>query len=349
MPVEDYCQRAVSSAAPDETLRVAAQRMESEGVGSLVVMEDGWPVGVLTDRDIVLRAVAEERDPDDTPVASALGRPAVTVAGDAGLGEALDLMKRKRVRRLPVVDAKGRGEGIIAADDVVRLLAEEITALARVTSAQLPVVASAGAEGAGGAAAGLEAPRPKRQVEHYQREVHCLRSDTNARGLAQLMKVRSVGCVVVTSDGEDAVGVVTDRDIVTRVVAPGQDPDGTLVSTIMSAPPVTAQATEPLQAVVAKMGDHGVRRIPILSGGQAVGIVTYDDLLVSFGRELAELGEAVRNEVRHEQLGAQFEQTRQAAESHLRDIGGQIAELGADSVDAVRKELEGVWERIRGR
>ncbi len=349
MPVQDYCQQSVSTALPGETLRAAAHRMESEGVGSLVVVEEDKLVGVLTDRDIALHALADGHDPDDTPVQSALRRRAVTIAGDAGLGEALDLMRSRRLRRLPVVDAKGRGAGIIAADDVVRLLAEEITALARVSAAQRPVAASAGAEGAGAAAAGLEGPRATRQVEHYQREVQCLRADTNARALAQLMKARAVGCVVATSDGEDAVGVVTDRDLVTRVVARDCDPDATPVSAIMSAPPVTAQATEPLQAVVAKMGDHGVRRIPILSGSQAVGIVTYDDLLVSFGRELAELGDAVRSEIRHEQLGAQVEHVRQTAEAHLRDFGSKVAELGADSVENLRKELDGVWERIRGR
>ncbi|MGH0036208.1 MAG: CBS domain-containing protein [Myxococcota bacterium] len=349
MSVEDHCQRSVCAALPGETLRAAAQRMESQGVGSLVIIEEDQPVGVLTDRDIVVNALAEGRDPDETPIRSALGRPAVTIAGGAGLGEALDLMKRKRLRRLPVVDAKGQGIGIISADDVVRLLAEEITGLARVSAAQLPVVASVGSASAGAAAAHLEAPRPTRAVEHYQREVQCLRADTNARALAQLMKSQAVGCVVATSDGEDAVGVVTDRDLVTRVVAAGQDPDGTPVSAIMSTPPVTAQANAPLQEVVAKMADHGVRRIPILSGDRAVGLVSYDDLLVSFGRELAELGETVRSEIRHEQLGAQVEHVRKAAEAHLRDIGGKIAELGADSVESLRKELDGVWERIRRR
>jgi CBS domain-containing protein len=349
MPVEDYCQQSVCTALPGETLRAAAQRMESQRVGSLVVLEEDRPVGVLTDRDIVLHALAEGRDPDETQVRSALGRPAVTIAGGEGLAEALDLMKRKRLRRLPVVDAEGKGVGIIAADDVVRLLAEEITGLARVSAGQLPVAASAGVEGAGAAAAGLEAPQPARQIEHYKRDVQCLQADANARDLAQLMKAQAVGCVVVTSDGGEAVGVVTDRDLVTRVVAPAHDPAATPASAIMSAPPVTAQATEPLQEVVAKMGDHGVRRIPILSGGQAVGIVTYDDLLVSFGRELAELGDAVRSEIRHEQRGAQAEQVRQAAEEQLRDIGIKVAELGADSAERLRKELDGVWERIRKR
>ena len=70
---------------------------------------------------------------------------------------------------------------------------------------------------------------------------------------------------------------------------------------------------------------------------------------MSFGRELAELGDAVRSEIRHAQRGAQAEQVRQAAEEQLRDIGIKVAELGADSAERLRKELDGVWERIRRR
>jgi CBS domain-containing protein len=314
-----------------------------------VILEEDKPVGILTDRDIVVHGLAEALDPDVTSVGSAVKRPAITVAGDAGIGEALDLMKRKRLRRLPVVDAAGKSEGIVTVDDLVRMLAEEIGGLGRVAAAQLSVKASAGAEGAGAAAGGLEAPHPRGQAEHYQREVHCLRADTDARSMAELMKARAVGCVVATSDGEDAVGIVTDRDLVTRVVAAGHDADATLVSAIMSTPPITVQANAPLQEVVAKMGDHGIRRVPVLSGSQAVGMVTWDDLLVSFGRELMELGETVRSEIRYEQLGTQAEHVRQAAEANLRDIGSKVAELGSDSVEALRKELDGIWERIRRR
>ncbi len=347
MPVGDYGQSAVCTARPDETLRAAAQRMEKHGVGSLVVVEDERPVGVLTDRDVVLHVLAERRNADATSVRSAVARSAVTVPETAGLAQAADLMRRHRLRRLPMVGPAGEVVGVISADDLVRLLAQEITGLARVSASQLPVSASAGAEAAGTAAAALEAPVRTRLAEHYHREVQCLRADTSARALAELMKAEAVGCVVVTGDGEDAIGIVTDRDLATRVVAAGVDPDATLVSTIMSAPPVTAEATERLQDVVARMGARGVRRLPVLSGGRAVGMVTYDDLLVAFGQELAQLGEAVRAEVQHEKRAAQAERAREAVETRLRELGGRVAELGAEAAETLREELDDLWKRIR--
>ncbi|MGI9590858.1 MAG: CBS domain-containing protein [Myxococcota bacterium] len=349
MSVRSYSQGSVCNARPDETLRAAAQRMAKEGMGSLVVVEEDRPVGVLTDRDIVLHVVAGRRDADQARVREALERRAVTIDADAPLPAATDLMRRRRLRRLPVVDAEGGVVGVIAVDDVVRLLAEEISGLARIATAQLPVGVSAGAEAAGAAAAGLKPPPGLRLVEHYRSDVKCLRADTSARALADMMKAEAVGCVVATSDGEDAIGIVTDRDLAVRVVASGDDPDATPVSAIMSTPPITAQATQPLEEVVAKMSAHGIRRLPIVSGSRAVGMVTYDDLLVAFGRELAQLGEAARAEVRHEQRAAQADRVRQGVETQLRELGGKALELGGRSVDVLLKELDGLRKRFRQR
>jgi len=349
MSVRSHCQPSVCNALPNETLRAAAQRMAKEGTGSLVVLEEDRPIGVLTDRDLALHVVAGRRNADEAQVRDALERPAITVAADAPLAEATELMRRRRLRRLPVVDAEGGVVGILSADDMIRLLAEEITGLARVAAAQRPVGASAGADAAGAATAGLKPPPGLRLVEHYRRDVKCLRADTSARALAEMMKAEAVGCVVATSDGEDAVGIVTDRDLAVRLVASGGDPDATPVSAIMSTPPVTADATQPLEEVVAKMSAHGVRRLPILSGSRAVGMVSYDDLLVTFGRELAELGEAVRGEVRREQRAAQADRARREIETRLREVGSKALQLGGESIDVLRKELDGLWERIRRR
>jgi predicted transcriptional regulator len=134
MSVGSYCQGSVCNALPGETLRTAAQRMEKEGMGSLVVVEEDRPVGVLTDRDLVLHVLAGRRDANEARVRDAVARPAVTIRADASLPDATDLMRRRRLRRLPVVDSEGSLVGVITADDVVRLLAEEVMGLARVAA-----------------------------------------------------------------------------------------------------------------------------------------------------------------------------------------------------------------------
>lgn len=341
MPVGSHCRRAACTVQLDETLRSVAQRMEKEGVGSVVVVEEGRPVGVLTDRDLALRVVADRRDAAATKVVQVLGGPPTVIPAAARLSEASRLMSRQRVRRLPVVDEDGAAVGVISADDIVRLLADEIGGLAQVAGAQLPPIPE------DRPATGER--REVRSAEHYHGDVVCLRADADVRAVADLMKSRAVGSVVLTGGPEEADGIVTDRDIAVRVVAAGLHPDATPAHAIMSAPLVTAEATQPLQEVVEKMRSVGVRRIPILSEGRPVGMVSYDDLLVAFGRELAQLGDAARREVLHEQRQNQAEELRETVEVRLRELGARAAGFGGEALETLREELDDLWQRIRQR
>ena len=121
--VRDAMTPNVRSAAPTDSLADAAQTMKQEDVGSLPVVEDDRLIGILTDRDIVLRAVAERVDPQSINVGEVASRDLVTVEPEQDLDEALALMARDRVRRLPVVE-DGRLVGMLAQADVA-IVAEE--------------------------------------------------------------------------------------------------------------------------------------------------------------------------------------------------------------------------------
>lgn len=115
--VRDVMTSNVRAAASTESLADAAQMMKEEDVGSLPVVEDDRLIGILTDRDIIVRAVAERVDPQSISVGDVASRELVTVDPDQDLDEALSLMARHRVRRLPVV-ADGRLVGMLAQADV---------------------------------------------------------------------------------------------------------------------------------------------------------------------------------------------------------------------------------------
>jgi len=91
--------------------------MKDEDVGSVPVVDDGRLVGILTDRDIVIRAVAERRDPQAVKVDEVASRELVTVEPEQDLDEALTLMARHQVRRLPVVEGE-QLVGMLAQADV---------------------------------------------------------------------------------------------------------------------------------------------------------------------------------------------------------------------------------------
>lgn len=103
---------------PDTTLNQVAEFMEAENIGSIPVLEGERLTGVVTDRDIVVRAVAKGKDPRGMPVREIASGDLVTVNADHDLSDALELMTAHQVRRLPVVDEENRLVGIVAQADV---------------------------------------------------------------------------------------------------------------------------------------------------------------------------------------------------------------------------------------
>jgi len=111
----------------DRPVAYAAKMMRDEDVGLAPIVEGDRLVGTLTDRDIVTRVVAEERDPGSTPVSEIASSDPVTVDSQQTLDDALRLMAQHQVRRLPVVEPDGRLVGVVAQADIAREAGERQT------------------------------------------------------------------------------------------------------------------------------------------------------------------------------------------------------------------------------
>ncbi|MGD9588323.1 MAG: CBS domain-containing protein [Pyrinomonadaceae bacterium] len=120
----DIMTSSVTTAARENTLRDVAAMMRGGDMGSVPVVEDGKLVGIVTDRDIVVRAVAEGKGPE-TSVAEAMTTDIFSVKPDDFAFEAVRLMGDKQVRRIPVVDEEGKLAGIIAMADVALEMEDE--------------------------------------------------------------------------------------------------------------------------------------------------------------------------------------------------------------------------------
>jgi len=103
---------------PETPISEVAELMESEDVGSLPVLEGEELAGMVTDRDIVIRAIAKGKDPRGMPVREVASRELVTVYAEDDLSNALEKMASEQVRRLPVVDADNRLVGVLSQADV---------------------------------------------------------------------------------------------------------------------------------------------------------------------------------------------------------------------------------------
>ena len=111
----------------------AARQMRDAAIGDVIVVNGLEICGIVTDRDLVVRAMASERDPRSTTLADVCSRELATVAPDDQIGKAIELMRRKAVRRLPVVE-EGRPIGILSMGDLA-LERDRESALAAVSSA----------------------------------------------------------------------------------------------------------------------------------------------------------------------------------------------------------------------
>jgi CBS domain-containing protein len=111
---------------PTRTVTEVAREMREREVGCVVVTDESdHIVGIVTDRDLVVRAMARER-PGDTPVADVMTHEVVQLHDDADLGDACNTMATWGTRRVPIVRADGAVVGLVSHDDVSRSLAESI-------------------------------------------------------------------------------------------------------------------------------------------------------------------------------------------------------------------------------
>lgn len=117
MKVKDIMTKNVAYISPDCTVTEAAKLMQQHDVGSIPVCDTNGVVGVVTDRDIVLRNVVIGTDPQSTPVSNIMTTNVATVSPDTDVGKLSDIMSRNQIRRIPVVDNNAL-VGIVALGDL---------------------------------------------------------------------------------------------------------------------------------------------------------------------------------------------------------------------------------------
>ena len=136
MNVAEICKRNLVTVRPYDELAVAAQLMREKHVGYLIVvepaLEDGTyrPIGVLTDRDLVVSVLARGTNPNTLRIEDVMTRMPVVVRADQSTGRAVEEMRRIGVRRLPVVGDHGELFGVVSLDDVVDALSMQLQDLA---------------------------------------------------------------------------------------------------------------------------------------------------------------------------------------------------------------------------
>ena len=136
--IGEICNREVVVATRDTTIADAAKLMRAHHVGSLAVAEPDdraqHPVSIITDRDLVVEIMAMDLDPHTLTVGEVMGPALVIAHENDGIRETLELMRHRSVRRVPIMSTRGHLLGIVASDDLIQGLADDMTALASITT-----------------------------------------------------------------------------------------------------------------------------------------------------------------------------------------------------------------------
>jgi len=146
MKITAICNHTVITVKADATIFEAAKLMRSHHVGDVVVINESQgkpiPLGIVTDRDLVIEVVATELDCKVMTVSDIMVRHLSVVTENAGIFDTIKIMTSKGVRRLPVVDEHGMLTGIVTLDDLLILLSNEIGSLSKLVTRELKNEAS---------------------------------------------------------------------------------------------------------------------------------------------------------------------------------------------------------------
>lgn len=308
MKVGEVMTPNVVSCHPQDGDDWAAQLLWENDCGVLPVVDsDGRPVGMVTDRDLCMAAFTRGRALNELVVADAMSREVFGCAVGDSLETALDVMRRWGVRRLPVLDADGHLVGMLALNDVVRALEVGGAGRAALAEATLGTLRTIGASRRPAGEPARASPRARalrtppvpnasqargrdgstvRVRELMTTEVATVRPADTLGQAAERMRLHDCGCVVVVDEGALVVGVLTDRDVCLAALPADVPLSQLTVEGAMTRNVFTCAPDDPVAEAERRMGQHQIRRLPVVDGqGRLRGILSLDDLAREACRE----------------------------------------------------------------
>lgn len=247
--VRDIMTPKVITITEDKTMGDAARVMGEKHIGSLIVVADGKPKGIVTERDLLSGVLALGRDPAKTKVGSAMSWPLITIPPDAMIKDAAKIMMTRK-GRLAVMD-KGKLIGIVSASDFIR---------------SLPDV-----------------PETVVKVEDYMTsEVVTVDEEKSIAEIAVIMGKERIGSVIVTAEGV-LKGIFTERDLLTTFLSEGKDLDVPLKD-YATTPLIVAPAWISVYEAAYIMAEKHIRRLPLVEEEELVGIITARDLVEAYAK-----------------------------------------------------------------
>ena len=250
--VSDVMSNEVAIISPDEIVISAAKIMSDKKISCLVVMDQGNVAGIITETDVLRRVSNKGKDIYRTKLGRIMSIPVETVTSDVSVLQASKIMGRKHIKRLPVME-KDKLVGIVTQTDLVRAL----------TSYGMWRDVS----------------------EIMNRNVAGVQKDDSVADAAEIMTSRRISCILVM-DGDNVVGILTEKDLLGRVVAQQKDPAHTRMKEVMSSLVTSVPYTFSVFSASKLMEEMNIRRLVVMKDKRLCGVVTQTDIFKAVRNKL---------------------------------------------------------------
>jgi len=254
LEVGDIMTEDVTTVCPGSSVVLAAKIMSDENISCIIVSENGGLSGMVTETDLLKRAVADSNDFRKMKIEHIMSSPVRSVPCNLSVLEAGKIMEAENIRRLVVLEDE-RLAGIITQTDIVRVL----------TSYMMW----------------------KNISELMTSDVAAIASSATVKEAAEVMASRDISCLVAM-DNEDVVGIFTERDLLKRVIALKRNPAQTILQNVMSSPVMSVPSNYPIPSASKMMEKMKIRRLLVMDDKTLLGVVTQTDILKAIKNRLQE-------------------------------------------------------------
>jgi CBS domain-containing protein len=247
--VNDIMSQNVVTTTPSITMDEAAKTMGERRIGSLIVLRDNKPVGIVTERDLLSHVLALGLDPRTVKVESAMSSPLISIHPSATIKEAAQKMMKTK-GRIPVFE-NGRLVGIVTASDLLK-------SMPKVSETMLWV------------------------NEFMTERVITADETTLVSSIVKVMGEKKIGSVVITREG-GPIGIFTERDLLTQFLAKGRSLM-IRVGVACSSPLLVIPSRITVHEAAFLMASRRIKRLPVVEDNYLIGIITARDLVEAYTR-----------------------------------------------------------------
>lgn len=254
LEVKDVMSADVITITPDETAVSAAKAMSANNVSCIVVVDNDSVVGIATEKDFLARISGKDTDLSGTSVAEIMSRPVESVPPDLSVFDASAMMEARHIKRLPVLAGK-RLVGIVTQTDLTRALTSYFVW--------------------------------KDVSQIMSRDVATIPAQATVEKAAEIMHSHSISCIVAL-EGNRVRGILTERDLLKRVIVPQKDAGSIKVEEVTSCPVITIHPDYSIFGAFKTMDKMHVRRLVVMEDERLCGIVTQTDIFRAMKKKLQE-------------------------------------------------------------